>query len=117
MKVLEALEVAHRAIEAASEKLASDILLLDTRGVCGFADYFVILTGESERQLDAIAEEIGHSLKGSGVYPLHIEGTPGSGWLLLDYNDVVIHIFSPEERQSYALDQLWANAPTVLRIQ
>ncbi len=111
------MELARRAIEAAGEKQASDILLLDTRRVCSFADYFIILTGESGRQLDAIAEEIRRSLKESGIYPLHTEGTPGSGWLLLDYNDVIVHIFSPEERGTYALDQLWADASTVLRIQ
>jgi len=75
------------------------------------------LTGESERQLDAITEEIKQKLKGEGMRPLHIEGTSDSGWVLIDYGDVVVHIFSPEERENYALDDLWSNASPVLRIQ
>ena len=114
---LEAIELAKMAITAAEEKQASDILLLDTRGVCSFADYFVILTGESERQLDAITEEIRQKLKAEGERPLHIEGTSGSGWVLMDYGDVVVHIFSSEDRDNYALDDLWSNASPVLRIQ
>lgn len=85
--------------------------------MCSFTDYFVILTGESERQLDAITEEIKQKLKGEGVRPLHTEGTSDSGWVLMDYGDVVVHIFSPEDRENYALDDLWSNASPVLRIQ
>ncbi len=117
MEILEAIDIAHKAVEAAGEKLAIDILLLDTRGVCSFTDYFVILSGESERQLTAIADEIKQTLKHAGEYPLHIEGTAGSGWVLMDYGDVVIHIFSSEERKNYALDELWCNARPVVRIQ
>lgn len=104
-------------MEEAAEKQASDVLLLDTQRVCSFTDYFVILTGESERQLEAIAGEIKQGLKEVGVRPLHTEGTAGSGWILMDYGDVVIHIFSPEERRNYALDEFWHQASPVLRIQ
>jgi ribosome-associated protein len=104
-------------VDAASDKQASNIVLLDVRGQCGFADYFVIGTGESQRQLRAIYEEIEKSLKKEGVVPHHREGGSDSGWLLLDYGDVIVHIFGAEERAFYRLDELWSDALTVLRIQ
>ncbi len=114
---LEAIEIARKAVEAASDKQASDILLLDTRQVCSFADYFVICSGNSERQVQAIYDEVGHSLKKSGFQPHHAEGTLDSGWLLLDFGDVIVHIFAPSERDYYQLDKLWSQAIPVLRIQ
>ncbi len=117
MWLLEGLEVAHKAVEAASNKQAMDIVLLDTRGVCSFADYFVICSGESERQIKTISEEIEHVLKKNGVTPHHREGTLDSGWLLLDFGDVIIHIFATEEREYYELDTLWNEAVPVIRIQ
>ncbi len=101
----------------ASDKQASNIVLLDVHGLCGFADYFVICAGESQRQLRAVYEEIEKSLKKEGVLPLHHEGSFDSGWLLLDYGDVIVHIFSAEEREFYQLDEFWREAATVLRIQ
>ena len=92
-------------------------MLLDTRTVCSFADYFVICSGESERQLRAIYDEIEHTLKKAGVLPHHHEGTLNSGWLLLDYSDVIVHIFATLEREYYQLDKLWSKANPVLRIQ
>ena len=115
--LLEGIEVARKAVDAASEKQASDIVLLDTRKVCSFADYFVICTGETDRQVRAIYEEIEHSLKKEGVSPAHHEGTLDSGWLVLDYGDVIVHIFSAEEREFYQLEKLWSQADLVLRIQ
>ena len=104
-------------MEAASEKQATDIVILDCRGICSFADYFVILTGDNERQMVTVAEEIEHIFKNSGVKLLHEEGTPDSGWILLDFGDVIIHIFAPAEREYYQLDQLWSQAKVVLRVQ
>jgi ribosome-associated protein len=109
--------VARRVVEAASDKQAVDIVLLDSRGICSFADYFVMCSGESSRQIDAIYEEIAHSLKKEGILPHHREGTVDSGWLLLDYGDVVVHIFAPAERDYYQLEQLWSQAEPVVRIQ
>jgi len=109
--------VARKAIEAASDKQASDIALLDARGVCSFADYFVLCSGESERQLQAIFDEVAHALKKEGVLPHHYEGTVDSGWLLLDFGDVIVHIFSPFEREYYQLDELWSQATPIVRIQ
>ena len=104
-------------MEAAGDKQASDIVLLDARGVCNFADYFVICSGGVDRQINAIYEEIEHRLKQAGALPHHHEGTLESGWLLLDYGDVIIHIFGEAERDFYQLDEVWSQAKPVLRIQ
>ena len=109
--------MARQVVDIASDKQAVDILLLDIRGICSFADYFVMCSGESERQINAIYDEILHSLKKEGILPRHREGTTDSGWLLLDYGDVIVHIFAPTERQYYQLDKLWSQANTVVRIQ
>lgn len=91
--------------------------MLDARKVCSFADYFVICSGDNERQIRAIYDEIEQSLKKAGVLPHHHEGTIDSGWLLLDYGDVIVHIFGAPEREYYQLDELWSGAEPVLRIQ
>jgi ribosome-associated protein len=114
---LEALEVARQVVTAASEKKATDIVLLDTREVCSFADYFVMCCGESPKQIEAIRSEIGHSLKKKGILPHHYEGTVDSGWLLIDLGGVIVHIFAPVEREHYQLDQLWGQATPIVRIQ
>lgn len=90
---------------------------MDTAKYSSFADYFVICNGESGRQINAIYEEIRHQLKEAGAYPRHCEGTVDSGWLLIDYGDVIVHIFSPEERQNYQLDKLWSRANILLKMQ
>jgi len=104
-------------VEAASDKLANDILLLDMRNICDFADYFVICSAESSKQIQAIYEEVESKLKKAAVKPLHFEGSTGSGWVLLDYGSLIIHIFSPEARQLYQLEKLWEQANMVVRIQ
>lgn len=92
-------------------------MLLDARAVCSFADYFVICTGDTERQIRAIHDEVEHALKKEGILPHHHEGTIDSGWLLLDYSDVIVHIFATFEREYYQLDKLWNKASLLLRIQ
>ena len=109
--------MARKAVEAASNKQAADIVLLDTRGICSFADYFVLCSGDSDRQIQAVYDEIGHALKKEGILPHHHEGTVDSGWLLLDFGDVIVHIFASIEREYYQLDKLWSQASTVVRIQ
>ena len=104
-------------MEAASEKLANDIVLLDTRNICGFADYFVICSAESSKQIAAVYEEIESRLKKAGAKQLHSEGSTGSGWVLLDYGSLIVHIFSPETRHFYQLEKLWDQASMVVRIQ
>jgi len=114
---LEALEIAQKAVEAAAEKQATDIVLLDLRDICSFADYFVLGTGESGRQIIAISEEIERSLKKDGERLIHREGTADSGWVLLDYGDVIVHIFAPFERKFFNLEDMWSSARTVVRMQ
>ena len=92
-------------------------MLLDVQGICSFADYFVICNGESERQIKTIYDEVGHVLKREGILPLHHEGTIDSGWLLLDFGGVIVHIFASLEREYYQLDELWDRATPVVRIQ
>jgi ribosome-associated protein len=104
-------------VEAASEKQADDIVVLDTRKVCSFADYFVICTGENVRQIEAIRQEIQEQLKERGVVPFHSEGNADSGWILLDLAEVIVHIFSPTQRDYYKLDELWREATPIIRIQ
>lgn len=87
------------------------------RKVCSFADYFVICTGDSERQIEAITEAIVGELKHRGVVCDHAEGTAASGWVLADFNSVVVHVFGPVEREYYQLEHLWSQAVPVLRIQ
>ncbi|MFC2020122.1 ribosome silencing factor [Chloroflexota bacterium] len=114
---MEALEVARRAVEIASDQQANDIVLLDGQGVLSFTDYLVICSGDSSRQVAAIYDEIKRLLKQEDVSVHHNEGTVDSGWLLLDLGDVMVHIFSQAEREYYQLDELWSKATTVLRIQ
>lgn len=110
-------DIARLAVDVASDKQASDIVLLDLRGVSDFADYFVILTAETARQIDSLVEEIERALERSGASVYHREGSPQSGWMLLDFGDVIIHLFGPEEREFYNLEGAWARAAEVLRIQ
>jgi len=112
----DALAVAHLVVDAASDKRAQDILLLDVRGVTSFTDYFVICSGTSERQIRAIADGIDDALAHRGVEPYRREGTPADGWVLLDYSDVVVHIFAPEPRAFYSLEKLWERGRTVVRL-
>jgi len=91
--------------------------MLDVRELCSFADYFVICSGTSSRQIDAIWREIDEILKKEGVARGRSEGDSDSGWILLDLGDVIIHIFSPTQRDYYKLDELWHKAKPVIRIQ
>ena len=109
--------MARLAVEAASDKQADNIVMLDTKQVCSFADYFVICSGDSPRQIEAIRQEIRERLKQDDIIPFRIEGSADSGWILLDLGDVVVHIFSSPQRDYYRLDDLWHEAVPVIRIQ
>jgi ribosome-associated protein len=110
-------EAARLAVDVASEKQATDIVMMDMRGPFGFTDYFVILTGESQRQMQALVEDIDQALDEAGMALHHREGTSDGGWVLMDYGDLVIHVFAPEERELYHLEQLWSQATVMFRIQ
>ena len=92
-------------------------MMLDMRGICSFTDYFVICSGETGRQIEAICEEIDQVMGREGVVPRHREGTVDSGWMLTDFGDVIIHIFTTIEREYYKLDRLWSKAVPLIRIQ
>ena len=91
--------------------------MLDTRPVSSIADYFVLATSDNERQLNAMADEIQTQLKKQTILPLGIEGKPESGWILMDYNGVIVHLFSAAMRDYYRLEKLWEQAPVVVRMQ
>lgn len=101
----------------ASDRKASEVLLLDIRSCTLLADYFVVCSGDSERQIRAITEDVREALAQQGVRPLQIEGAADSGWVLMDYGAVIFHIFAPAERDYYRLERLWSAAVTVLRMQ
>ena len=113
----EAIELARRAVEIAEDRQASDIVLLDVRGLCSYADAFVLMTVESRRQGQAIREAMQKGMKEAGQSILRTEGDADSGWLLMDCSDVIVHIFGMEERELYGLDRLWRRAVPLLRIQ
>lgn len=102
------------AVRAAESKKASDITVLDLTGITSFADYFVICTGANQRQVQAIADEVGLRLKKEGgELPISVEGYDQAEWVLADYGDLLVHMFSPKSRQYYGLERLWRNAKTV----
>ncbi|MCA9993530.1 MAG: ribosome silencing factor [Anaerolineales bacterium] len=105
-------------VDSILDKKGSDILLLDLREQAIFTDYFLLCNGDSDRQLQALAEGITETAKKVGdVLPWGVEGDAESGWVLVDYGDIIIHIFSPEKRAYYNLEELWSHARIVLRIQ
>lgn len=106
-------ELARHAVEAALSKKALDVVVMDLRGISGEVDYFVICTGESDLQIRAITEAVVQDLKEKvSERPLHREGVPGSSrWIVLDYFDLVVHVFDPELRSYYDLERLWGDAP------
>jgi ribosome-associated protein len=112
-----ALDLARRIVELAEDKKAADIVLLDLTGLTTVADYFVIASGGSERQLDAIADGVVSGMRDEKVHAYGREGTAASHWVLVDFGSVIVHIFTPPEREYYSLEKHWAEARTVLRVQ
>jgi ribosome-associated protein len=101
------------AVRAAEEKQARNVRVLDLREVTSFADYFVILSGANSRQIQAIADEIHQRLKKLGEMPASMEGYDNAEWVLMDYGDYLVHIFSDKARLYYDLERLWRDAKTV----
>lgn len=102
------------AVRAAESKKATDMKVLDLTGITSFADYFVICTGNNQRQVQAIADEVGLQLKQQAHdLPNSLEGYNQAEWILADYGDMLVHVFSPQAREYYGLERLWRNAKTV----
>ena len=106
-------ELWRAAVDAAESKQAKDIKVLDLREVTSFADFFVVASGANARQIQAIADEIEVQLKKIGEYPNSVEGYQNAEWVLLDYGDYLIHIFTEKARQYYDLERLWRDGKTV----
>jgi ribosome-associated protein len=103
-------------VDAITERLGSNIIMLDMQGVSLLADYFILCDAQSVPQFKAIVEEVAKQAKAAGGRCLHVEGEPTSGWVLLDYGSVVVHVFDPELRAYYNLEELWKAARLVVRI-
>jgi ribosome-associated protein len=113
----EALQLARGIVDLLDEKKGEEILLLDLVGVCSFTDYFVLCSASSERTLQALADAIHERVKVElGAAAGHVEGKAESGWLLLDYGGVVVHLLSPEMRRYYRLEDLWRAGRVLVRI-
>lgn len=115
---LEPIELAHQIIGLIEDKKGEDILLLDLRKITILADFFIICSAQSDRQLKTLVETVSVETKRQHrVRPRHIEGEAGDGWVLMDYGTVVVHIFTPERRRYYDLEGLWREATVVVSIQ
>ncbi|HET9319428.1 MAG TPA: ribosome silencing factor [Bryobacteraceae bacterium] len=101
------------AVRAAESKQATDIKVLDLTGITSFTDYFVLCTGANTRQIQAISDEVGLRLKDRGELPTSVEGYKEAEWVLVDYGDFLVHVFSPRARAYYDLERLWRAAKTV----
>jgi ribosome-associated protein len=117
LESLDALELARRIVGVIADNKGEDVLLLDIRDISILADCFVIGSTTSERQADAIVEDIRREMKQAfNVKPLHVEGDAASGWILIDYGGVVVHLFAPELRSYYDLEGLWREARVIVRV-
>lgn len=110
-------ELALRIADLISDTPAANTLVLDIHHISPVADCFVICSGENERQLRAISRDVLEKMTEAGIRPERIEGNPVSGWILLDYGEVIVHIFDVDQRSFYRLEDLWAEAQTLLAIQ
>ena len=108
--LIESRNRAEVAFDAADDMQASNIVLLDVQEACDFADYFVILTADSSRQLRALVEDIEEQMSAVGAHLHHVEGTHSSGWILMDYGGVIVHLMGPDERDYYGLENVWPEA-------
>ena len=112
-----AIDIARRIVELAEDKKAADIVVLELAPLTTLADYFVICSGGSERQLDAIADGIIEGMRADKVRPIGREGLAISHWVLIDFGSVVVHVLTPPERDYYGIEKHWAEARTILRVQ
>ena len=114
---LNTVENTRTIIDALEDKKGEEILLLDIHEVASFTDYFVICSGTSDRMLDGLAEGVMRRVR--EVHQLHgrSEGNPGSGWMLVEFGDVVVHLFSPDQREFYQLEELWAKGKVLVHVQ
>jgi ribosome-associated protein len=103
--------IRERCIEHLQSRKAEDLAVIDLRGIADFSDYFIVCTGAADTQVRALADAVIEGLKSEGHRPWQVEGYDTRKWILIDFVDVVVHIFQPEERQFYSLERLWGDAP------
>ncbi|HZY86204.1 MAG TPA: ribosome silencing factor [Gemmataceae bacterium] len=113
LQTLSSLERACLCARVAVENKGRDVTVLDMRGITPLYDFFVLVSGQSRRQVHTLTEEIDAALEGQGDRRLSVEGYEASKWVVQDYGDVVVHVFNPDTREYYALEELWADAPRV----
>jgi ribosome-associated protein len=104
-------------VAVAEDKQAHDIVMLDLRDLTTISDYFVICTAESERQIRAVVSALDEELMKVGARQPRIEGSPETGWVILDFSDIIVHVFSPEQREFYRLERLWKQAQPIVVVQ
>lgn len=107
------LALLRKAAHAALDKKAADVVMLDLRELSAFTDYFLLASAGNQKQLVAIADAVDDALRREGLRPNHVEGYPRQEWILLDYDDFVVHLFSPRTRSFYALERLWGEAARI----
>ena len=115
-ETLEANELAHAIVDVMSSKKATNIVMLDMHNVTYLADYYVLCDGSSTRQIDAVTNDLLDELKKAGSIRATTEGNSESGWVLVDFGSVIAHVFSPDKRAYYQLEELWKEAPIVVRM-
>lgn len=102
-----------RAVKAALDKKATNVVVLDLRRTPAFTDFFVLCSGQSARQVKAIADAVEEAMKAARIRPAHIEGYDRADWVLMDYFDFIVHVFSPQTREFYSLERLWGDAERI----
>jgi ribosome-associated protein len=111
------MDLARSVVTTLEDKKGEDILLLDIQNLASFADYFVLCNGTSDRMLESLADAVQESVKKQFRMNVGVEGEPVDGWLVIDLGDVVVHLFSPDQREYYDLERLWDRGKVLLRVQ
>jgi ribosome-associated protein len=114
---LNTVEITRTIIDALEEKKAEEILLLDIHEVASFTDYFVICSGTSDRMLDSLADSVMRKVREVHQMHGHAEGGSSGGWMIVDFGDIVVHLFSPDQRDYYQLEELWSKGKVLVRLQ
>jgi ribosome-associated protein len=115
--ILNTVEITRTVIDALEEKKAEKILLLDIHEVASFTDYFVICSGTSDRMLDSLADGVMRKVREVHQLHGHAEGAPSGGWMIVDFGDIVVHLFSPDQREYYQLEELWSKGKILVHLQ
>lgn len=110
---MQTIDLVKKIVEALEDKKAEDITVLDIGGVSSIADYFIIANGNNANQLTAMEDAVDETMYTNGVHQKQVEGTSNSTWILMDYQDIIVHLFSKEDRQFYDLDRIWRDGKVV----